>query len=325
MPRKKRVVATGDGWSSVNSGPSPRPEGVDPLLTLNTSTSTSRPVEPPSKSYEEVLASYKKYRDILRSSEAWKKVMTFVDKILIPQVVKKGERLKKCVCLGLGSLEAGLEDIYRNSHYQLILLEALIEAFGWRSSSVTIEGVSLIAQDPEFNEVDRQLLRDIAGFEVVQTPTAFELIDDCTFLFAPHVEDKFYSIALAKKPCLTFGNSLDHYLDMTIKDISPATLKVFGEHQQKHLKFDYPVDWNSTPQPECKAFCLEVFYYALPNAMGDSLDNLLENLDINADKPPQENSPMKSVSQKEEPLTEDPTIVLEDDRTVEQSKEILQN
>ncbi|KAF8457517.1 hypothetical protein BGX38DRAFT_798152 [Terfezia claveryi] len=324
MPRKKRVVATGDGWSSVKSGPSPRPEGVDPLHTLNTSTSTSRPVEPPSKSYEEVLASYKKYRETLRSSEAWKKVMTFVDTILIPQVVKKGGRLKKCVCLGLGSLEAGLEDIYRNSHYQLILLEALIEAFGWRSYSVTVEGVSLIAQDPEFNEVDRQLLRDIAGFEVVQTPTAFELIDDSTFLFAPHVEDTFYSIALAKKPCLTFGNSLDHYLDMTIKDISPAILKVFGEHQQKHLKFDYPVDWNSTPQPECKAFCLEVFYYALPNAMGGSLDNLLENLDINVDKLPQEKSPTKSGSQKEEPLTEDPTNVLEDDRTGEQSKEILQ-
>jgi len=67
--------------------------------------------------------------------------------------------------------------------------------------------------------VDRRLLHDIAGFEVVQTPAAFELIDDSTFLFAPHVEDKFYSIALAKQPFLTFGNGLDHYLDMTIKDM----------------------------------------------------------------------------------------------------------
>lgn len=134
MPRKKKVVAADDGWSTINSGPSPRPEGVDPLHTLNTPTPTSRPVEPPSKSYEQVLASYKKYREVLRSSEAWKIVMTFVDTILIPQVVKKRERLKKCVCLGLGSLEAGFEDTYRNSHYQLTLLEALIEAFGWRSS-----------------------------------------------------------------------------------------------------------------------------------------------------------------------------------------------
>lgn len=67
--------------------------------------------------------------------------------------------------------------------------------------------------------MDRRLLHDIAGFEVVQTPAAFELIDDSTFLFAPHVEDKFYSIALAKQPFLTFGNGLDHYLDMTIKDM----------------------------------------------------------------------------------------------------------
>jgi len=252
MPRKKKVVDAGDGWSTVKSGPSPRPEGVDPLHTLNTHASTSKPVEPPSRSYEQVLASYKKYRETLRGSEAWKKVMTFVDTILIPQVVKKGERLKKCVCLGLGSLEAGHEDFYRNSHYQLILLEALLEAFEWRSSckahlpllssgksvsplivggiAVTVEGISLIAQDPEFNEVDRQLLRDIAGFEVVQTPAAFELVDDSTFLFAPHVEDTYYSIALAKKPFLTFGNALDHYLDMTIKDMYalPRVLSLYA-------------------------------------------------------------------------------------------------
>lgn len=134
MPRKKKTLSGPDGWSTVTSGPSPRPEGVDPLNTLNTSVSTPKPAKAPLKSYEQVLASYNRYRAILRSSEAWTTVMAFVEATLVPEVVKNEKRLKKCICLGLGSLEAGMEDTHRNSHYQLVLLEALLEAFGWRSS-----------------------------------------------------------------------------------------------------------------------------------------------------------------------------------------------
>ena len=112
---------------------------------------------------------------------------------------------------------------------------------------------------------------------------------------------------------LTHADSLNHR--------PPATLKVFQEHQQKHLKFDYPMDWNSTPQPECKAFCVEVFYYVLAGAVESPLDNLLENLDINA---AQEKSPIKGGPQKEEQLTEGPTNVLEGGRTGEPSKGTLQ-
>jgi len=106
---------------------------------------------------------------------------------------------------------------------------------------------------------------------------------------------------------------------------SPAILKIFQEHQQKHLKFDYPVDWNSTPQPECKAFCVEVFYYVIPDAVEGSLESSLENLDINADKDPLERSRPKCGSQKEESLTADPTNVSEGDHTGEPPKETLQN
>lgn len=130
MPRRKKVQDSGDGWSTVTSGPSPRPTGVDPLNTLR---ARKYVVEPPSKSYEQVLASYNKYREILRGSEEWKTVLDFVETTLLPQVVENGG-MNKCVCLGLGSLEAGMEERSKNSHYQLVLLEALIEAFGWRHS-----------------------------------------------------------------------------------------------------------------------------------------------------------------------------------------------
>jgi len=69
---------------------------------------------------------------------------------------------------------------------------------------------------------------------------------------------------------------------------------------------------------------VEVFYYVIPNAVESPLDSLLKNLDINADKGPQEKSPTKGGLQKEEPLTEDPTNVLEGDRTGEPPKETLQ-
>ena len=68
-----------------------------------------------------------------------------------------------------------------------------------------------MAQDPAFNETDRKLLREIIGFESVETPTGFDLIDENTFLYAPHLEDTLYGMALDKWPALTFGNDADVY------------------------------------------------------------------------------------------------------------------
>lgn len=77
----------------------------------------------------------------------------------------------------------------------------------------------MIAQDPLFNEIDKRLLREVAGLEVVETPAAFDLIDESTFLYAPHLEDKLYSLALAKKPMVTFGNIIEHYMDTAIRPL----------------------------------------------------------------------------------------------------------
>ena len=83
----------------------------------------------------------------------------------------------------------------------------------WLTSIIEDSGnhFILVAQDPAFNETDRKLLRDIAGFEVVDSPIGFDLIDENTFLFAPHLEDTFYGMALSKWPTLTFGNDVDVY------------------------------------------------------------------------------------------------------------------
>ena len=51
----------------------------------------------------------------------------------------------------------------------------------------------------------------MVGFEVVETPVALDLIDQFTFLYAPHLEAELYGQALAKQPSLTFGNDLDHF------------------------------------------------------------------------------------------------------------------
>lgn len=70
---------------------------------------------------------------------------------------------------------------------------------------------------------------------------------------------------------------------------------------------------------------MEAFYYVIPDAMENPLENLLETLDINMDKSPQEKSSTKGESQKEEPPTADPIGVLESDNTGEPLKEPLQN
>ena len=69
----------------------------------------------------------------------------------------------------------------------------------------------MIAQDPAFTELDKRMLCEVMGFEVVETPTAFNLIDQFTFVYAPHMVAELYCQALVKQPPLTFGNNLDHF------------------------------------------------------------------------------------------------------------------
>ncbi|KAF8477065.1 hypothetical protein BDZ91DRAFT_708613 [Kalaharituber pfeilii] len=257
MPRRRKVHAGADGWTHIKSGPEARYIGGDP-----------KPGQP-TRSYEATLAIYKEWRGRLLKSEGWENVKTFAQTILMPEVVNSPRgRITKCVCLGLGSLDSDIP--YRDCHsgYQLALLESLMEVFGWKSSSVdgTVQklgGVELYAQDPVFNEIDKRILTEIVGFNIVETPLGFERIDSLTFVYAPHLSNTLYARALTKRPMLVFGNILELYTETTLKSETP---EIFADHNSKHNQYNYPFTGPGNfkkfgMKEEYAAFSDQAFYY----------------------------------------------------------------
>lgn len=71
----------------------------------------------------------------------------------------------------------------------------------------------IYAQDPVFSSLDEELL-DSMNITVVKHPTAFELIDEQTFLFAPHCDRSFLLPGLRERePLLVIANSFESLLD----------------------------------------------------------------------------------------------------------------
>jgi len=162
MPRKKKIQVSEDGWSTVTSGPSPRPPGVDPLNTLNTPhLGGGDGMATSSKTYERAYREYRQIRSTLVMSENYKKVISFAEFVLLPNLVKSSTykephivavekdgmtiediamvtptrgKIDKCICLALGSLSGDIDNT--SSMYQLALLKGLLDLFGWRNTGV---------------------------------------------------------------------------------------------------------------------------------------------------------------------------------------------
>ena len=117
---------------------------------------------------------------------------------------KKASRITKCVCLGLGSLSASVS---ASPKYELAALMSILDilaSYPGTSSDHADPDLNLPVlvtfQDPAFTEVDKTFLTARLGHSVVETPQAFDLIDEETFLFAPHLEhDVLASALLAAK------------------------------------------------------------------------------------------------------------------------------
>ena len=68
-------------------------------------------------------------------------------------------------------------------------------------------------QDPAFNAIDETFLEGL-GYTVLVDPAAFAMIDDRSFVFAPHLEVAQTSMSLEKStPALFIGNNLDGYVN----------------------------------------------------------------------------------------------------------------
>ncbi|KZF24631.1 hypothetical protein L228DRAFT_266951 [Xylona heveae TC161] len=117
--------------------------------------------------------------------------------------VQPSDRITSCVCLGLGSL---VDPVSRKtSLYQLVALQSILEILRTRYAITKV-----YAQDPVFNHMDIEFLKNSCNITVLPDPEAFAKIDSSTFLYAPHCERTFLLPGLkGKKPALSISNTME--------------------------------------------------------------------------------------------------------------------
>ncbi|KAJ9297154.1 hypothetical protein DTO271G3_4447 [Paecilomyces variotii] len=202
--QKRLEIADTDGWTHVTKG------GNVPKRTINTVEEGELllPAEPPSRlTIEELQKQYETHR------QKWDESSTneTLKHILRERLSRSMKKIDNIVCIGLGSpsgfLRGGWVDRRSVSLYQLAALDAiagLFETPGTQSAAVKV-----FAQDPVFNDFDKELLQSF-GITVVEDPKAFELVNACTFLYCPGAERAHLDRILVSKPAILFGGPLDN-------------------------------------------------------------------------------------------------------------------
>lgn len=135
--------------------------------------------------------------------------------------VQRLKGMDKLVCLGLGSLSAEFNPHGRRSAWQLAVFMDIAEMV--RELKGTGSDLALYAQDPVFNAVDAAFLRSFA-IEIVEDSTAFEMIDESAFVFAPHYPIAAWSEAMrCGRAGIILGNDVDKALPKFVTS-SPLAL-----------------------------------------------------------------------------------------------------
>ena len=153
--------------------------------------------------------------------------------------------VKKVVCIALGSPSGGHMSTWKQ-------LGCLMDLRGSLFPTAT-----MIFQDPVFKERDRSFFEDL-DIAVVNSPNAFEEIDEQTFLFAPHCEYEQFCEALSGRqlPGLCITNDAQQYVrnyDMrrgaSVKESSEQigiALKIEESLRKREFPGNEKPEWYST-------------------------------------------------------------------------------
>lgn len=99
--------------------------------------------------------------------------------------------------------------------------------------------MTVYAQDPVFNNLDRGLLESL-GITVVDHPEAFGLITRSTLLFCPGAEKKHLELVLPSNPLVLFGGPLENTNSNMIQSFVDSresrSLKEFSRNEHAFWK-----------------------------------------------------------------------------------------
>ncbi|TVY88647.1 hypothetical protein LAWI1_G006343 [Lachnellula willkommii] len=145
----------------------------------------------------------------------------------------KGEcGVKKCVVLGLGSLQSARREGRRASFTQLAALETLLSIIG--------EKIPAVFQEPQFTDTDKQLLREL-GYEVVEDPKAFGDIEENSLVYAIHCyADVYKKVSEQKRPAIFIGTDVENFGRFTLSETAEVTAKALDEMVEQYEAIDFP-------------------------------------------------------------------------------------
>ncbi|KAJ0295527.1 uncharacterized protein N0V96_005493 [Colletotrichum fioriniae] len=163
----------------------------------------SKPAEPRShKSVIDITAEYHSFKS------KWRETICCLSlKKLVRDNFEGHRRVRKAVCLGVGTFdpEDGGWDAKRRSYIQLDAFLTVVEVL----SELYKESIPCLFQEPRFTLNDEAFLTSL-GHEVVESPAAFEAVDEETIVFAVHMYRPIYEATLGKAvPAMFVGTGWD--------------------------------------------------------------------------------------------------------------------
>ncbi|KAK2733052.1 hypothetical protein CKAH01_08550 [Colletotrichum kahawae] len=193
------------------------------------------------KSVDEITAEYEGFKARWRDTTCHDRI-----KDLVRKNAGEASRVKKAVCLGVGTFdpEDGGWDAKRRSYIQLDGFLTVVEALSYRSTAAIYnETIPCSFQEPRFTPNDIKFLENL-GHEVVESPAAFEAVDEDTLVFAIHMYRPIYEATLKTLPAIFVGTGWDVWDGAgTLKD---GEFKCMSDMHNSHKQFTFPQDGTYT-------------------------------------------------------------------------------
>lgn len=247
---KRKEVADEEGWTHIVDTPRTRSatlKSKSKVSALHGGDFEINGVSYINRTLEELKADYEYWRKAWEESDACKDL---VEKI---QAGKKGKRsVDNVVLLGLGSLQSSRREGRRSSATQLAALQTIIQVLGG--------DVKLVAQDPQFTDVDKEFLTSF-GYTVVEDPKAFTSIGQGSMVYAIHCYARVYkAVSEAPRPVLLIGTDVGNFgrfdTSDTIEDVAKSLEDMVDGCEQldfpqiRHDFSDTKIYWRGTFQPD---------------------------------------------------------------------------
>ncbi|KAM5453549.1 hypothetical protein MaudCBS49596_002752 [Microsporum audouinii] len=208
LPRRRMNIQDDDGWTHVTSGRGKINDIRRDQATARSLRDELVPAEiPEGLTLKKLLEQYESHRQKWLESHAWKTLRSSIEK---NEKSFEATEIANCVCIALGSpsgfLRGGLVDRRSVSLFQLAAFKSMVDVLSGPDSSAKVG--SCYAQDPVFNTLDTELLESL-DIEVVRDSSAFGMVNEKTFLFAPGTERMHLLELLPLNPVVFFGGPLE--------------------------------------------------------------------------------------------------------------------